>query len=129
MLMRHDSFFSRMEIHIIQCDAAVQSHAVIHSIEDWKRYAKDLAIRGRGGTNFTPVFDLVEKLRQGGALKRLKGLMYFTDGDGVYPRKPTPYETAFVFTTRKALDYSLPEWIVPLCLEPLRAGEDPLSVK
>ena len=119
MLMRHDSFFSRMEIHIVQCDAVVQSHAVIHSIEEWKRYAKDLVVRGRGGTNFTPVFDLVEKLRRGGALKRLKGLIYFTDGDGVYPQKPTPYETAFVFTTRRALGYSIPKWIVPLCLEPL----------
>jgi len=119
MLMRHDSFFSDMEIHIVQCDAIVQDHAVIHSVEEWKRYAKDLVIRGRGGTNFTPVFELVEKLRKGRALKRLKGLIYFTDGDGVYPRKPTPYETAFVFATRKALDYSLPDWIVPLCLEPV----------
>ena len=117
MLLRHDSFFSDMEIHILQCDAVVQSHVVIHSVEAWKAYAKDPVIRGRGGTNFTPVFDLVEKLRRGGALKRLKGLIYFTDGDGVYPRKPTPYETAFVFATRKALSYSLPKWIVPLCLE------------
>ena len=74
-------------------------------------------IKGRGGTNFTPVFDLVEKLRKGGALKRLKGLLYFTDGDGVYPRRPTPYETAFVFTTRKALERDIPKWIIPLCLE------------
>ena len=59
MLMRHDSFFSKMEIHIVQCDAVVQSHAVIRSVEAWKRYAKDLVVRGRGGTNFTPVFDLV----------------------------------------------------------------------
>ena len=49
----------------------------------------------------------------------MKGLIYFTDGDGVYPQKPTPYETAFVFTTRRALGYSIPKWIVPLCLEPL----------
>ena len=119
MLMRHDSFFSKMEIHIVQCDAVVQSHAVIRSVEAWKRYAQDLVVRGRGGTNFTPVFDLVEKLRRGGALKRLKGLIYFTDGDGVYPQKPTPYETAFVFTTRRALGYNIPKWIVPLCLEPL----------
>ena len=118
----HDSFFSDMEIHIVQCDAIVQSHVVIHSVEAWKKYAKDLVIRGRGGTNFTPVFDLVEKLRRGGALKRLKGLIYFTDGDGVYPRKPTPYETAFVFATRKALGYSLPDWIVPLCLEGEKEG-------
>lgn len=117
MLMRHNSFFSRMEVHIIQCDAIVQSHAVIHSVEEWQRYARDIVIKGRGGTNFQPVFDLVEKLRKGGALKRLKGLLYFTDGDGVYPRKPTPYETAFVFTNRRALGYSLPKWIEPLCLE------------
>ena len=122
MLLCHDSFFSDMEIHIVQCDAIVQSHVVIHSVEAWKKYAKDLVIRGRGGTNFTPVFDLVEKLRRGGALKRLKGLIYFTDGDGVYPRKPTPYETAFVFATRKALGYSLPDWIVPLCLEGEKEG-------
>ncbi|MBQ6326751.1 MAG: hypothetical protein IJI26_11895, partial [Clostridia bacterium] len=122
MLLNHDSFFSDMEIHIVQCDAIVQSHVVIHSVEAWKKYAKDLVIRGRGGTNFTPVFDLVEKLRRGGALKRLKGLIYFTDGDGVYPRKPTPYETAFVFATRKALGYSLPDWIVPLCLEGEKEG-------
>jgi hypothetical protein len=119
MLLRHDSFFSRMEVHIIQCDAIVQSHVVIHSVEEWQRYAKDIAIKGRGGTNFQPVFDLVEKLRKGGRLKRLKGLLYFTDGDGVYPRKPTPYETAFVFTSHRALGYSLPKWIVPLCLEPV----------
>ena len=125
MLLNHDSFFSDMEIHIVQCDAIVQSHVVIHSVEAWKKYAKDLVIRGRGGTNFTPVFDLVEKLRKGGALKRLKGLIYFTDGDGVYPRKPTPYETAFVFATREALGYSLPEWIVPLCLE--REKEGPIE--
>ena len=117
MLLCHDSFFSDMEIHIVQCDAIVQSHVVIRSVEAWKQYAKNLVIRGRGGTNFTPVFELVEKLRRGGALKRLKGLLYFTDGDGVYPRKPTPYETAFVFANRRALGYSLPKWIVPLCLE------------
>ena len=42
---------------------------------------------------------------------------HFTDGDGVYPQKPTPYETAFVFTTKAALAYPYPEWITPLCLD------------
>ena len=30
-------------------------------------------------------------------LKNLKGLMYFTDGYGEYPKKPTDYQTVFVF--------------------------------
>ena len=118
ILMHHEYFFRRMEVHIVQCDAIVQSHVVIHSYEDWKRYTKDLVIKGRSGTNFTPVFNLVDQMRKAGKLKRLKGLLYFTDGEGVYPQKETPYETAFVFVSRKALEFKLPEWIVPLCLEP-----------
>ncbi len=117
ILMRRDAFFSRMNIHIIQCDSIVQSHAVIRSLEDWEAYTKDIVIRGRGGTDFTPVFALVEKLQRQKALKNLRGLLYFTDGDGAYPQKETPYETAFVFTSRKALGYKLPDWIIPLCLE------------
>ena len=122
ILMRSDCFFARMNVHIVQCDAFVQSHVAIHTLEEWRQYTREIAIRGRGGTNFTPVFDLVEQLCRQGELKHLKGLMYFTDGDGAYPRKKTPYETAFVFATRKALRFDIPEWIVPLCLE--RPGID-----
>ena len=59
----------------------------------------------------------MDRLRRRGELERLKGLLYFTDGDGVYPRTPTPYETAFVYTTRRALRRTRPDWVVPLCLE------------
>ena len=117
ILLDHDNFFARMNVHILQCDAIVQSHVVIHSREEWRKYTRALTIRGRGGTSFIPVFTLVEKLRRQGALPRLKGLLYFTDGDGVYPQQPTPYETAFVFSTRRALERHFPDWIVPLCLE------------
>lgn len=117
ILMQSEFFFQRMNVHIIQCDARIQSHTAIHSYEEWRNYCKDLTIKGRGGTNFTPVFALVEKLQKKGELRKLKGLLYFTDGDGVYPEKPTPYETAFVFTTRAALANPVPDWITPLCLE------------
>ena len=115
--MHRENFFRRMNIHIVQCDALIQDDREIRSPEEWKKYVSDLRIRGRGGTNFTPVFTLVEKLQAQGKLKHLKGLLYFTDGDGVYPVKKPPYETAFVFTERAALERRFPEWIVPLCLE------------
>ncbi|MBO4818805.1 MAG: hypothetical protein J5528_01590 [Firmicutes bacterium] len=117
ILMEKDNFFRRMNVHIIQCDARVQSHVAIHSIDEWKEYIRDLSIKGRGGTDFNPVFDLVAKLRKEGQLKKLKGLLYFTDGNGVYPQEKTPYETAFVFTAKAALEYNIPQWIVPLCLD------------
>lgn len=124
MLMRHEYFFSRMNVHIVQCDAMVQSHVAIHSIEEWHAYTKSLVIKGRSGTDFTPVFDLVDELIRNGTFKRLKGLIYFTDGDGVYPRKQSAYETAFVFMNRRTLDFKLPEWIIPLCLEPMNSDDD-----
>ena len=94
---------------------------MITSVEDWKRYERGLTVEGRGGTDFTPVFRFVERLRREGALKALKGLLYFTDGDGIYPRQPTDYETAFVFADKKALEgeqaAQVPGWAVKLCLE------------
>ena len=117
ILMHSDSFFRKMNVHIIQCDAVIQSHAEIRSYEEWREYIRGLKIRGRGGTDFTPVFALTEQLIKKKKLKDLKGLLYFTDGDGVYPTKKTPYETAFVFTTRESLRFKIPEWIVPLCLD------------
>ena len=118
ILMRSEFFFRKMNVHIIQCDAIIQSHDAIRSLEQWKRYTKDLTIRGRGGTNFTPVFELVGRLIEKGDLRHLKGLLYFTDGDGVYPKQEPPYETAFVFTTREALGRAgVPDWIIPLCLD------------
>ena len=63
------------------------------------------------------MFTLVEKLREQGRIKELKGLMYFTDGDGAYPPGRPDYETAFIFPSRESLERTYPEWIVPLCLE------------
>ncbi len=126
ILMDRANFFKKMSVHIIQCDAMIQDHQVIHSLEEWKQYIKDLKIKGRGGTNFRPVFKRVAELREKGELSRLRGLLYFTDGDGVYPKDKdkTAYETAFVFTERRALYHNIPDWIIRLCLEPL----DPYTI-
>ena len=117
ILMRRENFFRKMNVHVIQCDAIIQEHVRITSPEEWKRYLTNLTIKGRGGTSFIPVFNLVEKLRKQGEFKALKGLLYFTDGDGAYPRKGPDYEVAFIFPDRESLRPSLPGWITPLCLE------------
>ena len=54
-------------------------------------------IRGFGGTDFRPTFAYVQTLRDSGALRDLKGLIYFTDGLGQFPDKTPDYDTAFVF--------------------------------
>lgn len=118
IVSRRENFFREMTVYLIQCDCVVQSVNVIHSSEEWVRSSESITIRGRGGTDFTPVFRYVEELRRRGELKHLKALLYFTDGDGVYPRERTDYQTAFIFLHRSDKMGQVPPWAVRLVLEP-----------
>lgn len=109
-----ENFFRRMTVYLIQCDCMVQSVSVIRSPEDWTRQSRQIVIQGRGGTDFTPVFRYVEKLRAGKKLKNLRALLYFTDGDGFYPTQRVPYETAFVFLEKNEHLDKVPPWAVRL---------------
>ena len=73
---------------------------------------------------FTPVFSYVKELQEKKELTHLEGLLYFTDGDGIYPTSPPPYETAFVFTDFSFLNYPVPAFITKLCLETNQAGNE-----
>ena len=127
ILTDHENFFSRMNVHILQCDSMIQEHTIITCPEDWKAYASSITISGRGGTDFTPVFSFVEKLRREKKLKNLKGLFYFTDGNGIYPSIRPDYETAFVFTDYQFFQYKSPSWIIPLCLDLQGEGNEVLT--
>lgn len=97
ILNQNDSFFSDAQIRILQCDNAVRSEAVIHSEADFRRFLAELKLAGGGGTDFRPVFSHVSELRKHGECKNLSGLLYFTDGKGIYPGKRPDFKTAFVF--------------------------------
>lgn len=117
ILSDRENFFRKMNLYIIQCDCFIQNVAHITSEEDWKAYLDSLTIEGRSGTDFRPVFQYVEELRRKKELKRLKGLLYFTDGDGIYPEKAPDYETAFIFYREKACHQQVPFWAVRLTME------------
>ena len=53
-----------------------------------------------------------------GRFHKLKGLIYFTDGEGIFPVKRPPYDTAFVFIKDNYTDISVPPWAIKLILEP-----------
>lgn len=117
ILSNHENFFRKMNLYIIQCDSFVQDVMHVTCEDDWKNYLRHLVIHGRGGTDFRPVFEYVEKLRDTGALRNLKGLLYFTDGDGIYPEKPADYQTAFIFYREKALHQKVPVWAHKLYMD------------
>lgn len=110
LLSNQENFFRKMNVYFLQCDCVIQDVTRIQCREDWLDYAQKVVIQGRGGTDFTPVFNYVEKLRQTRQLKRLRALLYFTDGDGFYPTQPPDYETAFVLLKDSGHPELVPKW-------------------
>ena len=114
ILEEKENFFRRMNVWILQCDCIVQDAVNIRCREDWDAYLRTLTISGRSGTDFRPVFRYVEKLRQDGKLTDLGALIYFTDGDGIYPHEAPDYETAFVFVKEPEDGIRAPAWAAQL---------------
>ena len=116
ILSNRENFFRHMHVVVIQCDSMIQGYTVIHSREEWEEYVKNLKVQGFGGTDFRPVFRLVEQMRTKGELRHLKGLLYFTDGDGIYPDQAPDYETDYDILNRQCEKREVPSWAVRLNL-------------
>ena len=71
---------------------------------------------GEGGTDFRPAFEYVEELRQNREFTDLKGMIYFTDGYGIYPEKMPAWRTAFVFLEEDYRNVDVPPWAIKLIL-------------
>lgn len=117
ILKQQESFFTKINLHIIQCDAAIQEDVKITSQEEFDAYLNTMQLRGFGGTDFRPVFDYVEQLRQAGEFTNLKGLIYFTDGYGAFPAYQPDYHTAFVFIDDEYNNPDVPVWAIKLVLQ------------
>ena len=116
ILKNAESFFTKINLHIIQCDAAIQEDTKITSQEEFDNYLKSMQIHGLGGTDFRPVFSYVNSLAEIGEFTNLKGLIYLTDGYGAFPAKKPPYDTAFVFIDDEPNNYNVPAWAIKLIL-------------
>ena len=84
VLGRSESFFKKVNVHIIQCDEEVQSDV---------------------------------KITCDGEFEHLRGLLYFTDGYGIYPEKMPGYQTAFVFAEEEAEERQVPPWAMKIMLD------------
>lgn len=111
-----ESFFRKVNIHIIQCDEQVLQDTVIRTGEDLEEYMEHFQVYGEGGTDFRPAFAYVDELIEKGKFTDLKGLIYFTDGYGIYPEKMPAYRTAFVFAEEDFCDENVPPWAIRLIL-------------
>ena len=110
ILGNNDVLGTKFNIHVIQCDAEIQDDTVLRNREDVDAFLQNLEIKGLGGTDFRPVFHYINELIRKKELRNLRGLLYFTDGKGTYPKRKPLYDTAFIFVDDDAFDEEVPAW-------------------
>lgn len=123
ILKESESYGSEVNVHIIQCDARVQSDTKITSLQELDRYLGSFELRGFGGTDFRPVFDYVDRLIDEGEFSNLRGLVYFTDGLGIFPKNKPTYDTVFVFVNDEMATPKVPPWTMKAVLDEARIDE------
>lgn len=117
ILKSTENFFSKINLHIIQCDADIQQDVKITNQDEFDEYLKSMKLHGFGGTDFRPVFQYVDKLIEQKEFTNLKGMIYFTDGFGVFPERQPQYQTAFVYINDGYENPEVPVWAIKLVLE------------
>lgn len=117
ILKQAENFTDRVNIHVIQCDARVQEDTKITSLEELDLYLENLELKGFGGTDFRPVFEYVNLLVEKGEFSDLRGLVYFTDGQGTFPRRQPAYDAVFVFLDDGYSDPTVPPWALKVILD------------
>ena len=117
ILQQQETFFRTCKIRILQCDNQVRMDQVINNLEQAEQFISQLKIIGGGGTDFRPAFAYINRLIEDGLLSKPDGLLYFTDGKGIYPKKRPSFQTAFLFLEEYD-ETIVPAWAMRLKLEP-----------
>lgn len=117
LLAESECFFGKCHIRILQCDDAVRMDEKITDRAELDALLQRFTLMGGGGTDFRPAFAYVNQLRENGEFRNLRGMLYFTDGKGIYPAKRPEYDTAFLFLGDYDED-AVPPWAMRLKLDP-----------
>lgn len=121
ILNQSERFFADARIRVIQSDNAVRQDVVIRGLREWTGFLDGFRLVGGGGTDFRPVFSYVDGLIARGEIRELSGMLYFTDGKGIYPKKRPDYKTAFLFAEEYD-ETAVPPWAMRMRLTPEEFG-------
>lgn len=121
VLSQRENYFTKVNIHVLLCDAEIKEDIKIENLSDLKRKIESIVLKGFGGTDFRPVFKYINELQDKGEYKNLKGLIYFTDGLGEFPKEPPSFDTAFVFLRedydKNEKNLNIPPWCIKIILD------------
>ena len=117
-------FFQKINVHIVQCDSELQSDTKITCEKDFEEFMRNGRLKGFGSTDFRPVFEYVDRLAETGEFENLKGLIYFTDGYGIYPTQMPSYDTIFAFLEEDYRRPEVPPWAIRVVLSEEEIEQD-----
>ena len=117
ILKSTENFFRKINVHIIQCDNQVQSDTKITNEDEFDYFIANGKLTGFGSTDFRPVFEYVNELLMQGEFENLKGLIYFTDGYGIYPERMPEYDVIFAFLEDDERKPQVPPWAIQVVLD------------
>lgn len=112
-----ENFFTKINVHIIQCDNQVQQDTKITCDDEFEAFIKNGKLTGFGTTDFRPVFEHVNELKENGEFENLKGVIYFTDGYGIYPEQMPTYDVIFAFLNEDEHRAPVPPWSLKVILD------------
>ena len=117
ILKQNESFFRTFHLRILQCDDQLRVDKSISNRAELEEYMEHFELAGQGATDFRPVFRHVDDLIQQGAFHKLRGVLYFTDGLGIYPAKRPAYDAAFVMLAGQGVPERVPPWGIRILLD------------
>jgi len=80
------SLVQNYQIELLICDDKIHSHKTFYKGE-----GLEITLKGGGGTDFRPVFKFIDE-----NFDDVKLLLYFTDLDGIFPKKTPKYEVKWI---------------------------------
>lgn len=116
ILAASGAFFDRFNLHLIQCDTRVRQDTKITNLQELERWASHVKLFGFGGTDFRPAFAYINELVAAHEFEDLAGVIYLTDGWGIYPELMPPYKVAFVFYDEDHRPDLVPAWAEQLTI-------------
>ena len=93
----------------LECDALIQKELLLSGDEITTFFEGEHKFEGCGGTDFIPVFKRLDEYRK---KEEIECLIYYSDGEGYFPDKPTDFPVTFVLPDDyRDIDHHIPNWI------------------
>lgn len=114
-ICREISKRDELRLRIIQCDLEIRSDEIIKGDKEFEEKMRNFKLLGGGGTDFRPVFERLDADRKRGA--KIRALLYFTDGLGVFPTENPDYKTCFLLYGENADEVKTPYFAYKIILD------------